>query len=77
MSCRIGKDRINKVFLNVFRILEVIAVEEGFGTDVGDVVELRDDTVPVVGTGETVGTEDLSGEVAEDEDGGLVRSVEK
>ena len=40
----------------------------------GYVVEVRDETVPVVSTGETFRLRDLRAEVAEDDDRGLVFS---
>jgi hypothetical protein len=39
--------RINEEFLDAFGVLKVIAVQERFGSEVRDVIELRDDPMPV------------------------------
>lgn len=77
MTFRVSEDRISIVFLDTLWVLEVIAVKKAFCTEVWNVVELRDNAMPVVGACESVSLEDLGGEMSENEDGGLIRSVEE
>ena len=54
MPRRAGEDGIDKVLLDILGIAHVVGEEGKFGGDVWDVVELRDDVVPVVWPCETV-----------------------
>jgi len=54
MPRRAGEDGVDKVFLDRLGIAHVLGEEGRFDGDVWDVVELRDDVVPVVGPCEAV-----------------------
>ena len=54
MPRRAGEDGVDKVLLDRLGIPHVVGEEGTFDGDVGDVVELGDDVVPVVWSCETV-----------------------
>ena len=76
MACVVCEDGVCKVFGDGGWVAEVVREEDGFGTEVGDVVESGDDVVPVVRTCVAISLVGLTAKVAEDDDGWRVRAEE-
>jgi hypothetical protein len=67
-----GENGVDVVLVDRVGVLHVFREHGGFDADVWYIVELGDDTVPVVGSGEAMGLVYLWAEMAEKEDSWLV-----
>ncbi len=77
VTCSVCENGVCIVFVDGGRVAEVIRQEDGFGTEVGYVVESGDNVVPVVRSCVAVGLVSLTTKVAEKDDSGRVRADEK
>ena len=69
------EDGVCKVVGDGGWVAEVVREEDGFGTEVGDVVKPGDDVVPVVRTCVAISLVGLTAKVAEEDDGWRVQAV--
>jgi hypothetical protein len=69
-----GEDGVDEVFGDGGLVFHIEGEERGFDADVGDIVELGDNVVPVVRTCVAICLVYLGTEVSEEKDGGVVWS---
>lgn len=72
VTCHAGENGVDVVLVDGVGVLHVFREDGGFDADVRYIVELGDDTVPVVGSCEAMGLVHLWAEMAEKEDSWLV-----
>jgi hypothetical protein len=64
MPERTGENRVDVVFCDRWLVFHVEGEKSRLDADIGDIIELGNDVVPVVGPGEAIGLVDLWAEVS-------------
>ena len=77
VACWACEDGVCKVFRDGGRVAKVVREKDGFGAEMGNVVEPSDGVVPMVRSCIAMGLVSLGTEVSEKDDGRVVRASEK